>query len=284
MATVALLGTGFLGSGMVENLLAKGHRVRAWNRSPAKLLPLVERGAVASPTPAAACEGVDRVHLVLTADDAVDHVLHEAAEALRPEAPILDHSTNQPFRVRARVDRLRAVGLRYLHAPVFMNPSQARAGKGLMLVAGPAAEAELLTPALSEMAAKVWHVGERPDLAAIHKLSGNAVFVGLTGILGDVLAMGAEQGLGPAETLAVFEVFQPGASLPFIATRVVTAGQSPPGFDLHTARKDVRLMIEAAGGPEGLVVLPAVAQAMDAAIGRGLGEVDYAVYARGRDR
>lgn len=282
MATVALLGTGLLGSGMVENLLAKGHAVVVWNRTPAKLEPLVARGAVAAPTPAEACARVDRIHLVLTADDAVDHVLHEAAAALRPEVPILDHSTNQPFRVRARAERLRAVGVRYLHAPVFMGPAQARGGKGLMLIAGPTAEVETLTPDLAEMTGKVWHVGERPDLAAIHKLSGNAVLIALTGVMGDVLSMGAEQGLTAAETLAVFDVFQPGASIPYVGQRVATAGQSPATFDLATARKDVRLMIEAAGGPEGLVVLPAVADAMDAAIAKGRGSDDYAVYARPR--
>ena len=33
MTTIALLGTGLLGAGMVENLLAKGHAVRIWNRT-----------------------------------------------------------------------------------------------------------------------------------------------------------------------------------------------------------------------------------------------------------
>ena len=42
MTTTALLGTGLLGTGMVENLLAKGHTVRIWNRSRAKLEPLVQ--------------------------------------------------------------------------------------------------------------------------------------------------------------------------------------------------------------------------------------------------
>ncbi|MFN7145740.1 MAG: NAD(P)-binding domain-containing protein, partial [Myxococcota bacterium] len=70
--TIAVLGTGLLGSGMVENLLAKGERVVVWNRTAAKLAPLVETGAVAAATPAEAVRGAERVHLVLTADDAVD--------------------------------------------------------------------------------------------------------------------------------------------------------------------------------------------------------------------
>ena len=52
MATLAVLGTGLLGSGFVENLLAKGHTVRVWNRSAAKLQPLVQKGAIAAKDPA----------------------------------------------------------------------------------------------------------------------------------------------------------------------------------------------------------------------------------------
>src|SRR5260221_9875147 len=80
MATLAVLGTGLLGSGMVENLLAKGHRVRIWNRSPDKLAPLLAKGAIAAADPAAAARGAERVHLVLAEDAAVDAVV----AALRP--------------------------------------------------------------------------------------------------------------------------------------------------------------------------------------------------------
>ena len=47
MATIAVLGTGLLGAGMVENLLDKGQTVRIWNRTREKLEPLTEKGAVA---------------------------------------------------------------------------------------------------------------------------------------------------------------------------------------------------------------------------------------------
>ena len=42
---VALLGTGLLGAGMVENLLGKGHTVSVWNRTAAKAERLGGLGA-----------------------------------------------------------------------------------------------------------------------------------------------------------------------------------------------------------------------------------------------
>jgi 3-hydroxyisobutyrate dehydrogenase-like beta-hydroxyacid dehydrogenase len=153
-----------------------------------------------------------------------------------------------------------------------------------MLLAGPTQEAEALLPALSTMTGKVWYVGERPDLAAIHKLSGNAVLVALSGTLGDLLAIGDAQGLKPEDVMQLFEHFKPAGALPFIANRVAQKGQWPVSFELQMARKDVRLMLESAGGPDGLVVLPAVAGAMDQAIAQGHGAKDYSVYAWPRAR
>ena len=57
MATVALLGTGLLGSAFVEALLRNGHTVRVWNRTAAKAAPLVALGATLSATPAEAVTG-----------------------------------------------------------------------------------------------------------------------------------------------------------------------------------------------------------------------------------
>ena len=53
---------------------------------------------------------------------------------------------------------------------------------------------------------------------------------------------------------------------------------SDASFTLEMARKDVRLMIETAG--EGLQVLPAIAAAMDKAIGEGKLLKDFAIFAK----
>jgi 3-hydroxyisobutyrate dehydrogenase len=280
MATVTVLGTGLLGSGFVENLLAKGNKVRVWNRSQDKLQPLTAKGALAGKDPADAVRGAERVHLVLAEDDAVDAVLAASRPGLGKDVPILDHSTNLPSRVAARFEKLRAAGVRYTHAPVFMSPQNAREASGLIVFAGPQGEAAALTAILAPMTGKVWHAGERPDLAAFHKLAGNGLLVGLTGVMGDLLAMGANCELRAEQVLALFEVFKPGNAIPFFGQRVAIAGDQPPSFELTMARKDVRLMLETAGGAQALKILPAVAAAMDKALAAGHGHQDFAIFAR----
>ncbi len=282
MTTIALLGTGLLGAGMVENLLAKGHTVRVWNRTPGKLAPLVQRGAIAAADPAAAARGVSRVHLVLTDDAVVDAVIGQARAGIGDGVPVVDHSTNLPKKVAARFASLRAQGVRYVPAPVFMSPQNAREASGLMLLAGPKADADALAPELAPMTGKVHWVGERPDLAAVWKLAGNSMFFALAGAVADVLAMGRANDVPAESMLGLFDVWKVGGSLPFLGQRVAKAAAGvagTPSFELAMARKDARLMQETAAR-QPLIVLPAVAAAMDRAIARGDGKLDYAAFTK----
>ncbi len=278
MPVVAILGTGLLGAGMAANLLERGVSVRVWNRTREKLAPLAEAGAVVCGSTAEAVAGAERVHIVLTADDAVDAVVDAVLPDLAPATPLLDHSTNLPARVGPRFARLRSAGVRYLHCPVFMSPANTRAGTGLMLAAGPATEIAALESALLTMTGKLWNVGERPDLAAVYKLIGNGMLIGITGVLGDALRIGRSEGLNAAEVGRLFDNFNPAGMLPFATQRIEKAGSGPASFALDMARKDVALMLQTTG--EGTVLLHAVAAAMDAAIAAGHGNDDYAVFAK----
>lgn len=279
MTTIALLGTGLLGSGMVENLLAKGHTVRIWNRSPGKLLPLVQRGAVATKDPAEAARGASHVHLVLAEDHAVDAVVAALRPGLGQGVPLIDHSTNLPARVAARFAALRAEGVRYVHAPVFMSPQNAREASGLMAISAPQADFAELQSHLAAMTGKLLHAGERADLAAVWKLAGNSTFFALAAAMSDVLAIGRGCDVAPEVMLSLFDTFKPGAAMVFLGQRVAQAGAGPASFELSMARKDARLMQEAAG-KQTLLVLPSVTAAMDRALGKGLAASDYAVFTK----
>lgn len=278
MSRIAVLGTGLLGAGFALRLLDNGQDVVVWNRTASKTEPLVQAGATAAASPAEAVDGAERAHLVLTADTAVDAVIEAAMPGLSRETWLVDHSTCSPDGVARRYQVLRAEGVRYVPAPVFMAPSNAREGTGLMLLSAPDDEAALLTPALQTMTGKVWHVGARPELAAIYKICGNGVLITTAGLMGDLYRIGQHNDLSPDEIDALFDHFQLGPIFPRIGGRVQAAPDMKTSFALSMARKDIRLMIEAADGRDRLAVLPGVADAMDAAIEAGDGDSDFAVY------
>ena len=278
MARIALLGTGLLGSGMVQHFLRSGTAVTVWNRTADKARALEAFGAAAAASPEAAVAAAERVHLVLPDDAVVDTIVDRIAPSLAPGAVVVDHSTTLPEATKVRAERLRANGVRYVHAPVFMSPQMATDGVGLMLVSAAAADFAAVRPALEEMTGEVWYLGERPDLAAAYKLFGNCMLFAITGGLADVIAMAQANGIDPAEALSVFSKFQAGNIIQGRGPRMARGDVTPASFAVGMARKDVRLMTEAAKGRP-LVALPGVAKRMDEVIAAGGGEHDLAALA-----
>lgn len=278
MTDIVYLGTGLLGSAFVEAALKRGDRITVWNRTADKARALEAFGASVAATPAEAVRGARIVHLVLKDDDVVDDVVAALRPGLDPQAIIVDHTTTQPARTAERARTLNAAGVRYLHCPVFIGPAAARQTQGTVLAAGPRALFDAVEPELARMAAKVQYCGERPDLAAVYKLCGNAFIIGITALVADVFAVASASGVPPADTLPILELFNPAAVITGRG-RSMLKGDFSPAFELAMARKDVRLMMETAGSSP-LAALPGVARRMDALIAEGHGGEDLASLGR----
>lgn len=277
MSAIAFLGTGLLGSGMVESMLRRGLSVTVWNRTAAKAQALAAFGAVVAESPEQAVSGADEIHVIVSDDAAVDAVVDRIAGHVGPTATIIDHTTSSPAGTRARLQRAAARGLRYLHAPVFMGPAMARESKGIMMVSGPKEIFESVEPSLTGMATDVWYVGDREDLAAALKIFGNSMLFAMTAGIADILAMARNLGVSPTDAIGVFNRFNAGGALSARAQKIAN-GDYRASFELTMARKDIRLMIEAAGS-EPLVILPSIAERMDTAIADGHGHEDLGAIA-----
>ncbi|HUQ84176.1 MAG TPA: NAD(P)-dependent oxidoreductase [Gemmatimonadaceae bacterium] len=275
MPKIAFIGTGLLGSGMTEAAAKRGNDVTAWNRTPAKVRALEEFGVSAAPTPADAVRGAERVHLILKDDEVVDELIAALRPGLAPNATIIDHTTTRPDLTLARSTRLNSEGVRYLHCPVFMGPAAARANQGIVMASGPQHIYDDVKAELGRMGSRVEYLGERPDLAAVYKLCGNAFIIGIAALVADVFAVAGGNGIAPNDALRMLDFFNPST---IIAGRGknMAAGNYAPSFELTMARKDLRLMIEAAGATE-MISLPAIAARMDSLIAQGHGADDLGV-------
>lgn len=265
-----------MGSALAEAMARRGNRVTAWNRTVAKARALEGFRIRVAETVPEAIGGAERVHVMLSDDAAVDSVLDAAGEALR-SALVVDHSTTSPGGTLARARRLEAQGVSFLHAPVFMSPKMCREAGGMMLVSGREATFLQGEAALRAMTGRLEYLGERLDLAAANKLFGNAMIIAICGGLADVYAMSASLGIDPRDAHSLFSKFNPAGVLAYRGA-AMASGDYTPAFELTMARKDTRLMIEAAGDKE-LTVLPAIARRMDALIARGFGLDDMGVLA-----
>jgi 3-hydroxyisobutyrate dehydrogenase-like beta-hydroxyacid dehydrogenase len=278
MTHSAWLGTGLLGSGFVEAACGRGEAVTVWNRTLSKARALEGFGATVAETPAEAVTGATRVHLVLRDDAVVEEVIAALRPGLVEGAIIVDHTTTLPATTAERAARLNAEGVRYLHCPVFIGPASARQGLGTILVSGPRALYDSVRPALERQAGRVEYFGERPDTAATIKLAGNAIILGICGVMADAFAIGTS-GDVPADTiLGVLDYLDP-TRVAVGRGKAMIARAYEPGFELTMALKDVDLMHQAAGNLP-LAILPALAERMRALIAEGVGSSDLAMLGR----
>jgi 3-hydroxyisobutyrate dehydrogenase-like beta-hydroxyacid dehydrogenase len=272
MATIAYLGTGLLGAAFAEAAVKRGDTVSVWNRSPQKALALVPFGIRAAVTPAEAVQGATRVHLVLKDDAVVDEVIAAARPMLEPHVILIDHTTTLPELTAARAAQLAAQGIAYLHCPVFMGPPAARNAQGSMMVAGPRALFERVQGELAAMTTRLEYMGERADLAAINKLFGNAMIIGVSAMMADILTLAQAGGVDPQSAVKLLGMLDLNAMVAGRGANMAK-GNFAASFELTMARKDVRLMLETAG-ERPLAALPAIAARMDQLIEQGHGALD----------
>lgn len=162
--TVGFLGVGLMGSPMARHLLRAGFGVRVWNRTPGKLRPLIEAGATAASTPAAAAEGADALCLCVTDRTAVESVLFGpggAAEAAHAPSVAVDFSTIGPTATLVLAGRLRRqCATSWVDAPVSGGATGAEQGKLVIMCGGEAHDIARLGPLLAAFSQRVTRIGE----------------------------------------------------------------------------------------------------------------------------
>jgi 3-hydroxyisobutyrate dehydrogenase len=278
MSNVAFLGTGLLGSAMVEGMLRRGDAVTVWNRTPAKAHALERFGARVASVPGEAVHGAERIHLTLADDAAVEEVIAGILLEIPADALVLDHTTTSPSGTVERYARMAEHGVEFLHAPVFMSPDMARNSMGLLMTSGPEPIYRRAHKALRLMTADVWYLGHDPGRAAAYKLFGNSMIFVMTAGLADVFTMARNLGITATDAIEVFSKFQTGGVIKYRGDKMAREDYSA-SFEMTMARKDLRLMLEAAG-VQPLVVLPSIAKRMDEAIARGYGKDDLGALAK----
>ena len=174
------IGTGRMGYAMAERLAKAGCDLSVWNRTRSKAEPLSEHGATIIDG-VAELNGKDIVFfMVATQDHLVDLLFGDAGVLSGDSKPttIVD-CTSISAEVSAEVrERLSALGIEYIAAPVSGNAKCVKAGELSVVASGPEAVFESVRPFLEIIGGQgaTW-VGEG-ELSRIVKICHN-VFLGV---------------------------------------------------------------------------------------------------------
>ena len=250
MATVAIVGTGRMGSAMARAVAAAGHDLVLFNRTRARCDPLAdELGARAVDSPAAAAAAAD-VTISMLADDAAVRAVYTGDDGLAAGAHeggvLVDMSTVLPATIRSVEPAVRATGSGLLDAPVSGSVSLAESGQLTLMVGGSEADLERARPALEAVAKAIFHLGPLGSGAAM-KLAVNVVIFGLNGALAEGLALAEAAGIDRAMAYDVIAAGAAGAPyLGYKRAQFVDPDAAPVAFSLALTEKDLRLITDTA--------------------------------------
>ena len=196
---IAVLGTGMMGLPMARRLCQAGHRVHAWNRTPAKAEPLAADGARVHAQAADAARQADIVISLLENGGVVAQVLFEqgVAQAMAPGALFIDMASIQPSEARDHAARLGERGIAHLDAPVSGGTVGAEAGTLAIMAGGRPADYARAQPVFAALG-RATHVGPH-GAGQLAKLA-NQMIVGITiGAVAEALLFAAKGGADMAK-------------------------------------------------------------------------------------
>lgn len=246
MTTVALIGTGRMGSAMARALARAGLSLVLHNRTPARAAALGEElGARVAATPAEAASLAD-ICLTMLADDAAVDAVYRGPDGLfagaRSGAVLVDMSTVTPDTIRSLEAPARAAGLGLLDSPVSGSVTGAESGELTLMVGGESGDLERARPALEPLAKAIIHIGPLGSGAAM-KLAVNTIVFGLNEAVAEGLVLAEAAGIDRG--LAYGVIAESAVGAPFVAYKraaFVEPDQTPVAFALNLAEKDLRLI------------------------------------------
>jgi 3-hydroxyisobutyrate dehydrogenase-like beta-hydroxyacid dehydrogenase len=251
---IAFLGLGKMGSPTARRLLAAGHQLTVWNRTPERAQALIDAGAALAGTPAETAQAADAVLTMLFDDAAHEDVLfgpegHPSAGVLHALQPGALHIALSTISV-ALSQRLAAEHARrgqlYVAAPVFGRPNVAKEGRLWIVAAGAESAIAAARPLLEPLSRGISVIGSEPHQAHALKLGGNFLISAMIHSLGESFVYAEGQGIDPEVFLETVNnaLFQS----PFYAAygKVMLHPPLEPGATIDLGAKDLRLLREAA--------------------------------------
>jgi len=246
---VAFLGLGVMGHPMAGHLARAGHRVTVYNRTAAKAAQWAkEYGGASAPTPKAAVAGADLVFACVGNDDdlrAVTTGPDGAFAGMKPGAIFVDHTTASAEVARELDGAARALGLRFIDAPVSGGNLGAINGALTVMCGGDAAAFAKAQPVAMAFAKAVTLLGES-GAGQLAKMVNQICIAGLVQGLAEAVAFGQKAGL---DMKAVLGVIGKGAAQSWQMDNrgpTMIDGKFDFGFAVDWMRKDLGLVLDEA--------------------------------------
>jgi 3-hydroxyisobutyrate dehydrogenase-like beta-hydroxyacid dehydrogenase len=241
---IGFIGLGTMGAAMASRLLAAGHRLTVWNRSPEAGKALIEAGAQRAANPAAVAAASSVVFSMVTDAAASEQVMFGPggiAEGARQGLIVVDSASIAPEASQSLAQRAAGVGIIYLDAPVSGGPKVAADGKLGIMVGGDAQAFETCKPLFAHLGAMTLHTGASGTGTTLKQICSLIMGVAIEACA-EALVLAAKVGIDPQRVIDITSLPGTGPQTGAMATRgprMVTHNFFPPHFSAANMDKDL---------------------------------------------
>ncbi len=274
---VAVCGLGKMGEPMARRLLAAGHPLTVYNRTPGRADHLAAQGAREVRLPGEVWATADLCVTMVADDDALRAVTTGEGGLLAappPDRVLVDMSTVSPSVSAEVAQAAEAAGTAYLRAPVSGNPSVVEAGNLSIMVSGDEVAFRRVEGVLRDIGPTVFYLGQGEE-ARVMKLALQVMIAGTAELMAEALVLGEASGLPRAVMLEVMGASAAGSPFVKYKTPALVADDFTATFTAAAMHKDLSLVLAAAA--ERGVPLPVVAlihQLLQGCMSSGMADID----------
>lgn len=234
---------------MAAHLLAQGWEVRVHDIDASKVNALQALGAAGAAAPGE-CAAPAAITIICVVDAPQTHdVLFGGggvADAVTAGHTVMLCPTISPQDVEAFAQRLAALGLHTIDAPMSGGPARARDGSMSLMLACADAVFSQHSALINTLSSRVFRISQRPGDGARTKLVNNLLAgINLVGAA-EVLALTGRMGLDLGRTLDVIEQSSGQSWIGSDRMRRAIAGDYTPRAHVTLLQKDTRLALQAA--------------------------------------
>ncbi len=237
-AEISVLGLGIIGSAWAKNLIADGHTVRCWNRTPknfpnfcASIQEAVHQSEI--------------IFIVVADPQAVQSVLNEIKSKLRPGQLVIQSSTISAKWTKIFANEVQKTGAWFLEAPFTGSKTAAEQRQTVYYLGGDPEIIEKGRPILGPISSKILHIGPLGSASSL-KLALNLNIAGVAQALCESLMLCRREGISDDIYFNALGSNAAHSGLADFKEQKLRQNDFTPQFSLKHMTKDLRLALETA--------------------------------------
>lgn len=237
---IAVLGLGIIGSAWAKNLIADGHTVRCWNRTP-KEFPNFHSSLQD------AVEGAEFIFVVVADPPAVQSVLDQILPKLGTGQMIVQSSTISEDWTLKFARQVEKTGAQFLEAPFTGSKLAAEQRKTVYYLGGAPEVVERARPLLTPISSTILHIGPLGTASTL-KLAMNMNIAGIAQMMCESLTLARAAGISDDTYFAALSRNVAHSGLADLKEPKLRQHDYTPQFSIKHMGKDLRLALETAAG------------------------------------